>query len=155
MGRWYNTQNHSGKFGFAVQPSNDPEIFGMEEQPQSYINYYLEDSEESRKKIIETLNEQYDILQIPKKDRLYEIENEQQVNDLLDKYRDKNYHEYDETKDDKYCHRISFNIDLNEPHVVYVPNNDKVELAECRVVLGLYILDDLQKNGYCDMGAEI
>lgn len=153
MGRWYNTQNHSGKFGFATQPSNDPEIFGMEEQPQNHIDYYLEDSEENRNKIIKTLDEQYDILQIPKEDRLYEIENEQQVENLLAKYRSKNYHEYDEAKDDKYCHKISFNFD--QPHETYVPNNDKVELAECRVVLGLYILDDLQKNGYCDMEAEI
>ena len=34
MGRYYQTNNTEGKFGFAVQSSDDPAIFGMEEEPR-------------------------------------------------------------------------------------------------------------------------
>ncbi len=43
MGRYYHG-DIEGKFWFAVQPSNDPEFFGMIERTD-YIQYYVDDSQ--------------------------------------------------------------------------------------------------------------
>ena len=47
MGRFYHSNRFEGKFGFAIQNSDDPEIFGMQEQEPSEIEYYLDGSEEN------------------------------------------------------------------------------------------------------------
>lgn len=147
MGRYYHTNNHDGKFGFGCQSSDDPAYFGMEEQEPTTVDYYLEDNEENRQVIIDKLNENYDILGIAKEDRLYKIkESSLEIEALLKKYRDKNYHEFD--KDNGI--RISFGDGKS-----YAPRNKDIELAECRVWLGLEILDDLERDGYCDLNAEM
>ena len=42
MGRYYNG-DIEGKFWFGVQSSDDPEFFGMEEQPKYFIDYYIDE----------------------------------------------------------------------------------------------------------------
>ena len=44
MGRYYHG-DIEGKFWFAVQPSDDGEYFGMEQQEPSHIPYYSDDLE--------------------------------------------------------------------------------------------------------------
>ena len=43
MGRYYHG-DIEGKFWFAVQPSDDPAFFGMQES-DAYIQYYIDDSD--------------------------------------------------------------------------------------------------------------
>jgi len=41
MGRYY-TGDIEGKFMFAIQPSNAPEIFGAEVLDSNYVEYWVE-----------------------------------------------------------------------------------------------------------------
>lgn len=150
MGRFWNSNNHSGKFGFAVQPSDDPLIFGMEEQEPTEINYYLDNSEESIEQIKKVLNQQYDILGIKEEDRIYHIENEDDVWKLLDKYHDQNYRPADD--EDRANRAMLYHDEKVKGGVV--PIKDGITLAECRLNLGLNILDDLERDGYCELYAE-
>lgn len=147
MGRYYNTNTgHEGKFGFAVQASDDPKIFGMEELRPSCIDYQLEGDEENIKHVKEVISKQYDILGVNKEDRIFELDSDK-IEAVLEKYRDKNYHEYDEEKDDGIPYSFSDGS-------IMLPNNRDIPLAECRIQLGLTILDDLEKQGYCFLTAE-
>ena len=150
MGRYWNSNNHSGKFGFAVQNSSDPEIFGMQEQEPASITYYLDDSDEAREDIKKVLDEQYEILHIKPEDRIYEIKDEQEIWDLLDKYHEQNYRPYDKEKDKDQIPFWSAKYESGE-----APVDKRVPLAECRVSLGLKIMDDLMKDGYCELEAEL
>ena len=167
MGRYYNTNNFEGKFGFAVQDSTDPEIFGMAEQPPASIDYYLEDSEEAEEHIRRVLDEQYDILKVPKKERVYSINPENQdeewkkVEVAIDKQM---WRPYDPVKDkdiipyamsDETCKGLGWKKDENGRYPSGVPVVKGMALASCRVYLGIKILSDLIKDGYCDLNAEI
>jgi len=44
MGRYY-YGDIEGKFWFAVQPSTDPEFFGMEEYEHNFVNYYINETD--------------------------------------------------------------------------------------------------------------
>ena len=142
MGRYYQTNNHEGKFGFAVQDSNDPEIFGMTED-QSVIHYYM--SSDKKDKVKKVLDEQYDILGIDKKDRVY-VYDESKIDKVMDAAYNKNWHTYDKDKDEG-C------ATLFDGKAVY-PNNKDVELAVYRVLLGTKIMYDLENDGYCSLEAE-
>lgn len=150
MGRYWNSNNHSGKFGFAVQNSSDPEIFGMQEQEPTSITYYLDDSDEAREDIKKVLDEQYNILKIKPEDRIYEIKDEQEIWDLLDKYHEENFRPYDKERDKD---QIPYADKKYKQGVV--PVISAIPLAECRVSLGLKIMDDLMKDGYCELEAEL
>lgn len=150
MGRYYNTNNFDGKFGFAIQSSTDPEIFGMEEREPSEILYYLEGTDEAKEYCKKVIDEQYDILEIPQEDRIYEIEKNGDIWDLSEKYYDKHWREYDK--------------ELDKGKTAYASNKWKngameikegTELAWCRVSLGCKIYTDLVKDGYCDLTAEL
>lgn len=150
MGRYYTTNNFDGKFGFAVQSSGDPEIFGMEEQEPSSIDYYLDGSEEAIENCAKVIDEQYDFLGIPESDRVYKIEKEQEVWDLYDKYNDKCFREYNEELDKG---KIPFHSEKWKKGAVEV--KDGVELAWCRISLGCKIYTDLVNDGYCSLNAEL
>ena len=143
MGRYYQTNNHEGKFGFAVQDSNDPEIFGMTED-QSVIHYYM--SSDKKDKVKKVLDEQYDILGINKKDRVY-VYDADKIDHVLGISHDKNYHDYNKAKDKE------IPVAFNDGRVM-VANNKDIELAEYRVLLGTKIMYDLENDGYCSLEAE-
>lgn len=162
MGRYYNTNNFSGKFGFAVQDSNDAEIFGMEEQEPTSIDYYLEGTDEAKEKVRKVLDEQYEMFGIPTDKRIYRIdpsknyEEFKELDLLLDKVA---YRPYDEEKDkdiipyamdDETCDKLGWKRGTSA-----VPTDKRYPLARCRIYLGVKILSDLEIDGYCDLNAEL
>ena len=87
MGRYYETNTgRRGKFMFGVQSSDDPGYMGMNEQDRSYIDYYADRDDEQ--KIRNKLDEQYDILGMPKGKRLYTYKEEKEYDERYhpDKY---------------------------------------------------------------------
>lgn len=147
MGRYYTTNTgRSGKFGFAVQSSDDPEIFGMEENT-GVIHYYMDDSEENLEQVEEVMNKQYDILNIPKEERIYSGK-ENDLYQLIEKYKDQNWMVYNEERDGK---QIPYH---SEEHPEGLIPKQGVILAECRLYLGLTIMTDLKEQGYCELEAE-
>ena len=116
MGRWYYTQNFEGKFGFAVQPSSDAEIYGMEIDeeameeieraceedgyPVTSVEYFLQGDEESIRYAEMVLDAQYDIFNVPKEKRLYSIKDLDELCDFKDEYIDPVcFREFDREKD--------------------------------------------------------
>lgn len=153
MGRYWNSNSHEGKFGFAVQPSDDPEIFGMESQEPCVIDYYLGGDAENIAEAEKVLDKQYDILGVAKKDRIYEYTSEyyyEEISAILKKYHKKNWHRYNEAEDGKIIPYAD-----EEWQEGAVPNNRDVALAENRLDLGLAILTELKKDGYCSLTAEL
>ena len=109
MGRYYNTNNFSGKFGFAVQSSDDPEIFGMEAQEPTSIDYYLEATDESKAQVRKVLDEQYDILKVPQEERIYAVDPKNadeawdKISDAIDKRMWRPYDEKKRQERDRLC----------------------------------------------------
>lgn len=150
MGRYYNTNRFEGKFGFGIQDSCDPEIFGMSEQEPTEIDYYLEANDDSLKECKDKIDEQYDFLGVKQEDRIYEIEKSSDTWDLYDKYYDKHFREFDDEKDKG---KIPYHSEKWNNGAVEV--KEGIELAWCRVSLGCKIYTDLVKDGYCSLTAEL
>lgn len=151
MGRYYNTNRFDGKFGFAVQSSSDPEIFGMVEQEPSVIDYYLNGDDEAIEKCKQVLDEQYDILGVEQEDRIYTIHDESEIWDTLyKKYYDKWFREYDKKKDGE---MVPYASDKYENGAVEIKQG--TQLALCRVSLGVKIYTSLVVDGYCSLTAEL
>lgn len=157
MGRYYNTgTGREGKFMFAIQESTDPEYMGMHEQGASYINYYADKKDEEI--IRKRLDEEYDALKIPKKDRIYYIkQNDYMAQDKYEKehFYDKvfDYVKLDDTetiqKYDRKYHRFSSD---REGYECFASFENALHLA--RIRLALVILSDIKDDGYCDLEAE-
>lgn len=146
MGRYYYDQDgREGKFWFAVQPSDDPgTVFHLneEEGDESTIDYEGCDSEFIKKK----LDEQYDILGVPKRERKYRIRDEKKfVWEKLEKYFlvDKRQNPND----------IPYHMGDNEPRKY--PKSDACVLAASRIELGLFILEAIHLHGHCFLTAEL
>ena len=169
MGRYYTLINTDGKFAFGVQPSDDAVIFGMEECEPTSIDYHLEDSAEAREEIIRVLDQQYDILGTPKKKRIYEYDKALGIPyDLLDRYiyriceKDKlpkNVVPYAGGTDWYKLFLPEDQQDMTEKEFdekyCIIPKKEGTVLAGARIALGLKILYDLEKEGYCDLNAEL
>jgi len=56
MGRYY-SGDIEGKFWFGTQPSNDAEQFGANQVESNYINYYVDDIQEVKSRLIEIFDE--------------------------------------------------------------------------------------------------
>ena len=156
MGRYYNTQTgKEGKFWFAVQPSDDPRtIYHMddvseydeEEDYESYSDYESSDAE----KIKKHLDEQYDILGVPKEERKYECENEgEYVWETLAKY----YLTEKEPPKDASGH-VACGYYMGEDKPTMYPISKDKELAASRVQLGLVIYNTILTEGECLLTAE-
>lgn len=159
MGRYYSTQTgKEGKFWFAVQPSDDPhDIYGMDEiEPddewdeesgysENYADYESDDAESIKKH----LDEQYDILGVPKEERKYECKNEgEYVWEDLTKY----FLTEEQTKDKDGRDTIGYHMGDDKP-TMYPISRDK-ELAASRVQLGLVIYNTILTEGECLLTAE-
>lgn len=157
MGRYYVTDGgREGKFMFAVQSSDDPELLGMHEQEPASITYYAD--EDDAENIKSMLDREYDVLDIPKGKRVY--------------YRNK-----DDNKDwCKYEEEV-----LHDKVFISVKDDDKKTLAEhegetrwssnkseytdfeidgmaihlARIRLAVNILSDIKDNGCCTLDAEL
>lgn len=148
MGRYYaNQQGDQGKFWVALQPSDDPEtVYDMDEcdtDDGTFTNYFGDNSELIKVK----LDEQYDILGVPKDERKYELAN---INDRFDYiWKDlfKYYLRYDNPDD-----VAGYYIGDNKPSAY--PISEKLALAASRVDLGLFIYNTIKEYGECTMEAE-
>ena len=168
MGRYFHlgSGKFDGKFGFTVQDSTDPEIFGMEEQEPCYIDYYLEDSKEAEEHIIKVLNEQYDILGYPEEKRIYQVERQSEIDEKLDDIQD---YVFIAKKREAGKSEIGYALSEEDeeklrPEGVSKEEFDKnwlivarpgADLAECRIYLGIKILSELKSMGYCSLEAEL
>lgn len=155
MGRYYNTQTgKEGKFWFAVQPSDDPStIYHMDDVSEyeeeevygSYSDYESSDAD----KIKKHLDEQYDILGVPKEERKYECENEgEYVWETLSKY----YLTEQEPPKDEAYKVCGYYMGDNKPTMY--PIDSEKELAASRVQLGLVIYNTILTEGECLLTAE-
>ena len=161
MGRYYNTSTgREGKFMFGVQPSDDPFYMGMGEDP-TYIHYYAgeDDIEVVKKK----LDEQYDLLGVDKKDRLYDLPRNKGGTDDTEAY----YKWEEEVMHDKIWRSVK-REDMTEEEKKQVGwssiKGDEYTdleigkgkcLALARIRLGLIILADIEDEGYCSLDAEL
>ena len=152
MGRYYYTDNgREGKFMFGVQPSDDPELMGMRED-NSRITYYAD--EDDKETIEKKLDEQYDLLGIPKKDRLYFYENDEEYDkyerEVLD---DKAWVKVkDDSKEaEKYKNEVKWYCE-DKGYTKYERKGMAIVLA--RIRLGTTILSDINEKGYCSLEAE-
>lgn len=156
MGRYYSVQTgKEGKFWFAVQPSDDPRtIYHMddvseydeEEDYESYSDYESSDAE----KIKKHLDEQYDILGVPKEERKYECEKEgEYVWEDLAKY----YLTEKEPPKDASGH-VACGYYMGEDKPTMYPISSEKELAASRVQLGLVIYNTILTEGICMLNAE-
>lgn len=136
---------------FGVQPSDDPQYMGMSEDP-SYIEYYA--SEDDEPQIRKRLDEQYDILNVPKDKRMYYA---------------KDLEEYDKYEREELDHRVWIKVkdDSEEAkqfegktkwycedkgYTMYERENMALVLA--RIRLGVNILSDIKDEGSCSLRAE-
>lgn len=166
MGRFYNTNHFTGKFGFAVQPSDDPgEVFGMEEQDRTEIDYFLDGSEENIRMVKKKLDEQYDILGVPQEKRVYHVESDEDATNKLyyplatyayevvplDEYKSK---DMIAVGGDKEWEAQFYKDGLTEENSRIIAKPEK-DLAIFRVYLGVKILSDLESEGECYLTAEL
>lgn len=159
MGRYYSDQTgKEGKFWFAVQPSDDPKtIYGMGEMPpddyeedesygEAYTDYESSDDEYVKKQ----LDKQYDILGVPKEERKYECDDENNyVWEDLVKY----YLTEQQPPEDESGH-VACGYYMGDDKPTMYPISREKELAASRVALGLFIYNSIKKNGSCFMTAE-
>lgn len=173
MGRYYNCDSgRSGKFMFAVQNSDDPEFLGMSEDT-STIHYYA--SEDDVDKITERLNEQYDILTVPKEDRIYVYPKGEDGNDDIAAYdewekrvlyskvwRDVKTSDLDEEEKEKEKEggeknkndiAMRWSSEKGDNYVA-IERPGGTTLALARIRLALTILSDIKDEGYCSLEAE-
>lgn len=160
MGRYYSTQTgKEGKFWFAVQPSDDPAtIYHMDEiepddewdEESGYSDTYTDYESSDAEKIKEYLDEQYDILGVPKEERKYKCENEgEYVWEDLAKY----YLTEKEPPKDAMGHRACGYYMGDDKPTMYPISSEK-ELAASRVQLGLVIYNTILTEGICMLNAE-
>ncbi len=160
MGRYYSTQTgKEGKFWFAVQPSDDPRtVYHMGEiepddewdEESEYSDTYTDYESADAEKIKKHLDEQYDILGVPKEERKYKCENEgKYVWEDLAKY----YLTEKEPPKDAMGHMVcGYYMGENEPTMY--PISSEKELAASRVQLGLVIYNTILTEGICMLNAE-
>lgn len=159
MGRYYNTQTgKEGKFWFAVQPSDDPRtVYHMGEiepddewdEESGYSDSYTDYESADAEKIKKHLDEQYDILGVPKEERKYKCENEgEYVWEDLAKY----YLTEKETKDAMGHKACGYYMGDDKPTMY--PISSEKELAASRVQLGLVIYNTILTEGICMLNAE-
>lgn len=159
MGRYYSTQTgKEGKFWFAVQPSDDPRtVYHMGEiepddewdEESEYSDSYTDYESADAEKIKKHLDEQYDILGVPKEERKYKCENEgEYVWEDLAKYY---LTEQEPPKDEAYkvCGYY-----MGEDKPTMYPISSAKELAASRVQLGLVIYNTILTEGICMLNAE-
>lgn len=160
MGRYYSVQTgKEGKFWFAVQPSDDPAtIYHMDEiepddewnEESEYSDTYSDYESSDAEKIKKHLDEQYDILGVPKEERKYECENEgEYVWEDLAKY----FLTEQEPPKDATGHRAC-GYYMGEGEPTMYPISREKELAASRVQLGLVIYNTILTEGECLLTAE-
>ena len=155
MGRYFFTDNgREGKFMFGVQPSDDPQYMGMTED-NSHIQYYA--SEDDVPEITRRLDEQYDILGVPKEERLYTYKNY----DEYDKYENEVLKEKVWTtvkEDDKEAmkeHEKEARWASDKEGYVMFERSKDMCLALARIRLATTVLSDIKDSGYCSLDAEV
>ena len=136
--RRYKTERFSGIFAPKIQPSVDPEFFGMQideevmiekygvhwsEDGVNTIEYILVLDDNSIGKISEKLDECYESLGFPHEKRIYLVDSQNELDSFME---DDNFH-----------------------------LNDKNELSWHRLKLGLIITSELKKTAICELSAEI
>lgn len=156
MGRYYDTDGgRQGKFMFGVQPSDDPGYMGMHEQEPTTVEYYAD--EDDVEKITKKLDEQYDIIGIPKNERLYYCKDWQE----MDKYEREVLHDKifitvyakDETAIKAHGGETRWASGKGNDYVDFEIKGMPIVLA--RIRLGLDILSDIKDNGFCALNAEL
>lgn len=159
MGRYYSVQTgKEGKFWFAVQPSDDPRtVYHMGEvepddewdEESGYSDTYTDYESADAEKIKKHLDEQYDILGVPKEERKYKCENEGEYvwHDLAKYY----LTEKEPPKDEAYK-VIGYYMGEDKPTMY--PISGAKELAASRVQLGLVIYNTILTEGICMLNAE-
>lgn len=152
MGRYYsNQEGESGKFWFAVQPSDDPQtIYGMDEDEECdyAVDYWTDDDEYVRFK----LYEQYDILGVPKDKRKYEFETMEEMGKYVWEELESYFLTNKKSEDPSV---IAYGMYDNDEHKTMYPISKEKELAASRVQLGLFILNTIRKYGECSLNAEL
>lgn len=152
MGRYYSTDSgRSGKFMFGVQSSDDPAYMGMAEDD---TKIYFYSGEEDEPNIRASLDEQYDILKIPKDKRIYYIKDW----DEYDKYEkevleDKVWIKCKEGSKEEKEHKGEARWASDKPGEVMFEKAGTA-LVVARIRLGLVILSDIKDEGYCSLEAE-
>lgn len=162
MGRYYYTQNFDGKFGFGVQDSTDPELFGMyiDKDYDTSVDYYLEYTEDNFEEVKTQLDCQYDILSINKKSRIYSITKEDDIYDLYDRLELNKILYYIKGPNEEYTSQERLNLyslgeDENGNHITGVLKDKELLLAWYRIELGLMIATELLINGECCLNADL
>ena len=158
MGRYFQTETgREGKFMFAVQPSDDPGFMGMKEQEPTDIQYYADKDDEE--KIREMLDKQYDLLNVPKEDRLYtckdlaeydEYENRVLIDRVFVEIKEDNKDEMEKYKD-----KIRWSS--GKPGYIMFERHGREygTLPLARIRLGVVILSDIKDTGECWLTAEL
>lgn len=162
MGRYYSTDSgREGKFMFAVQPSDDPEVMGMHEQDRSSIDYYADKYD--AKYITEKLNEQYDLLGVEDKDRIYLMPRKDDGTDNPRAYEewenkvlhDKVWESILSSNMTEAQKKASHWTSPKGSKYVDIEIKDGRCLALARIRLALNILTDIEQDGYCSLNAEL
>ena len=156
MGRYYNTASgREGKFMFGVQPSDDPGTMGMREQDPTMITYYAD--EHDRDKIIKNLDDQYDLLGVPKEERIYSYKTREQMNKFEEEVLTDRVFVHVRQDDTealkKYEHASRWCSSKGDDYIDFEKKGKALCLA--RVRLALDILSDIEQEGYCTLDAEL
>lgn len=160
MGRYYSVQTgKQGKFWFAVQPSDDPKtVYHMSkiepddewDEESEHSDTYTDYESSDAKKIKKHLDEQYDILGVPKEERKYKCEEEgKYVWEDLAKYY---LTEKEPPKDAMGYATCGYYMGDDKPTMY--PISSEKELAASRVQLGLVIYNTILTEGICMLNAE-
>ena len=137
MGRYWNTERFDGKFGFACQPSDDPEYFGMcEDQMITY-----ECTEDTKSICWQKVDENYDILNVPVKERCYFVADQEGLEKLFDLYK---WYAFVKAEDGM------FDVGGERCKERF----DGADLALNRIYLGVAILSEATDNDYFTLQAE-
>lgn len=161
MGRYYTLgSGKGGKFGFGVQPSSDPEHFGMS---VTNIEYMSHANKEAKDFVRERLNECYDILGVPTEERLLKIVPDEEKHEYADRLWDKyvvDLVDRDEAQEG-FRHSLKkapytltesqtekLKAEGKDPSKFSaVAKNEDVQLAYYRISLGLNILFEMESVG--------
>lgn len=154
MGRYYGTAHFDGKFGFGVQSSYDPvEVFGMwdesSDDDETEANFFLEASDDALSHIKNEIDKSYDLLEIPASRRIYEVQDNMTIWNLLEEFEDQLYRPFKRGVDKG----IPYYSEKHKDGIVEIKPG--VQLAKCRIDLGTKIYSELLKDGKCWMWAEV
>lgn len=155
MGRYYQTDHgREGKFMFGVQPSDDPQVMGMHEQDPTSVYYYADTDDEETIKA--SLDAQYDILGVPKEERIYYCKDAKEAYEYEKRVlEDKVWVSVaDDDKEtlEKYKDEVKWASD-KEGYTNFEIKGHALVLA--RIRLGLDILSDIKDEGFCSLEAEL